>query len=348
MRTLYTTLLLSLLVLSVIPGVLANDTNVVSGVDITTENFAPLVWGCGARVVIDDSLEMGRITDSLLWERTQSYAFTGEKIHQVVLVMDKNGIDKVNEVYAAVGDERSGNDVEANCIPVDAEISPSECNARILEEEITEFDSATMGYYVCILNVEPTMYGNKWITVEATDLDGEMGVMAEAERWFLNPVIALTTDGSLTFENVRPGTSSYSDTMLVTNDADTGSGVMLDMFVSGTDFYDSSSSGAKCPVSNVLDLDAFSYFAANGAYSTLLDSRSDTEGYVQIAYGDSFSPLFYGNNEIMQTPVQYNGYAAGNILAPGASMALTFRLNLPEPCNGDFDTGSIYFWGEAI
>ena len=29
-------------------------------------------------------------------------------------------------------------------------------------------------------------------------------------------------------------------------------------------------------------------------------------------------------------------------------MALTFRLDLPEPCNGDFDTGSIYFWGEAI
>jgi len=29
-------------------------------------------------------------------------------------------------------------------------------------------------------------------------------------------------------------------------------------------------------------------------------------------------------------------------------MAITFRLFLPEPCNGDFDTGNIYFWGEAI
>ena len=38
----------------------------------------------------------------------------------------------------------------------------------------------------------------------------------------------------------------------------------------------------------------------------------------------------------------------GNVLTPGSEMALTFRLDLPVPCNGDFDTGSIYFWGEAI
>jgi hypothetical protein len=55
----------------------------------------------------------------------------------------------------------------------------------------------------------------------------------------------LTCD--FTFEDVRPGTSSYSSTLLVANDADEGSGVMMDMFISGTDFYDSSSSGAKCP-----------------------------------------------------------------------------------------------------
>jgi hypothetical protein len=29
-------------------------------------------------------------------------------------------------------------------------------------------------------------------------------------------------------------------------------------------------------------------------------------------------------------------------------MALTFKLDLPEPCIGDFDSGKIYFWGEAI
>jgi hypothetical protein len=29
-------------------------------------------------------------------------------------------------------------------------------------------------------------------------------------------------------------------------------------------------------------------------------------------------------------------------------MSLTFRLNVPEPCNGNFNSGHIYFWGEAV
>jgi len=41
-------------------------------------------------------------------------------------------------------------------------------------------------------------------------------------------------------------------------------------------------------------------------------------------------------------------YSAGNVLSPGSEMAITFRLDLPEPCNGDFDAGAIYFWAEAV
>src|SRR3989338_1108343 len=102
-----------------------------------------------------------------------------------------------------------------------------------------------------------------------------MGTMDENEYWFLNPVIALSVDGDLAFEDVRPGTDSYSDTILVGNDADDGSGVMLDMFISGTDFYDSSSSGAACPTTNQLALDNFRYFVTNGAYSTATDIEFD-------------------------------------------------------------------------
>jgi hypothetical protein len=294
-----------------------------------------------------------------LVERTQNYAFEGEKIEWTVLVMDKNGIEKIEDVFATIGDvQGAGNDIEVNCnellgygIP-GAQISDT-CNARILEEEIDQFDPDTMRYYECTLTVETpeSMYGEYWITVEATDLDGLSGTMDENEYWFFNPSIALSIDGDMSFENVRPGTSSYSSTLLVGNDADEGSGVLLDMFISGTDFYDSSSSGAKCPTTNQLSLDAFSYFATLGAYSTLDDNRADDEGYVQIAYGLGFNDPnpFYGNNEIVQTAADpVNSYSVGNVLAPGAEMALTFRLDLPEPCNGDFDTGSIYFWGEAI
>ena len=77
------------------------------------------------------------------------------------------------------------------------------------------------------------------------------------------------------------------------------------------------------------------------------DPRADAEGYVPIGYGDHFDSTFYNNNEIMMAaPV--GPYYLGNVLAPGAEMSLTFRLSLPEPCNGDFTDGQIYFWGEAI
>ena len=36
----------------------------------------------------------------------------------------------------------------------------------------------------------------------------------------MNPIVALSIDGDLVFEDVRPGTDAYSDTLLVGNDAD--------------------------------------------------------------------------------------------------------------------------------
>ncbi|MFH1290453.1 MAG: hypothetical protein ABIH92_03530, partial [Nanoarchaeota archaeon] len=163
------------------------------------------------------------------------------------LVMDKNGIDKVIDVYATIGSSQgSGNDIEVNCqrIGWQGEEEFDACNARILEEEV-EWDPLLMDFYSCTLTVETSdsMYGEYWVTVEAEDYDGLFGTMDENEYWFFNPIIALSIDGDLTFEDVRPGASAYSSTLLVGNDADAGSGVMMDMFVTGTDFYDSSSSG---------------------------------------------------------------------------------------------------------
>lgn len=351
----YTILVMALLVLSIMPAVMA--ISVGSGVtpNIETEEFAPLVWGCYDRVVYDDATEPGRISEDgqVLVERINNYAFEGEQIKWSVLVMDKNGINKVEDVFATVGDTQGeGNDIEVNCVEDLSQTSVREsCNARILEEELTVFDARVMRYYVCTLSVETpeSMYGEYWITVEAIDLDGLSGTMDENEYWFLNPEIALSVDGSLDFEMVRPGTMSYSDTLLVGNAADDGSGVMLDMFISGTDFYDSASSGAMCPTTNQLALEQFRYYATSGAYDTEEDARADAEGYVPIEYGIGFNNPnpFYNNNEIIQEAA-IGGYYAANVLAPGAEMAITFRLDMPEPCNGNFDSGSIYFWGEAI
>ena len=345
---------MALLIVSVMPVVLGTSVGTGVGVIIGTEDFAPRVWMCDSRILTDDNTEPGR-NGALLTERMNNYAFEGEQIAWNVLVMDKNGINKIEDVFATIGDDQgAGNDIEVNCVEDTANVAidPS-CNARILEEEITAFDSTMMRNYICTLTVETSdsMTGEYWITVEATDLDGLSGIMDENEYFFLNPIIALSIDGDLEFDNVRPGTSSYSSTLLVGNDAEDGSGVMLDMFISGTDFYDSTSSGAMCPTTNQLGLDAFSYFATNGAYSTSTDLRGpDAEGYMGIDYGIGFNDPnpFYDNSEILQGGAAVNGYYPGNVLSPGSEIALTFKLNLPEPCNGDFDTGSIFFWGEAI
>jgi hypothetical protein len=367
MKKLFVILAVALMAL---PMALANSVGTGVGVDIKTEDFAPRVWMCDHRMVMDDNVEWGRTTTGgqELTERTNNYAFEGEKIQWKVLVMDKNGIEKLQDVYGTVGSTAGvGNPIEVDCKRISAtngSTIDSSCNARIDEEKLTKFNAEDMGYYQCTLTVESSdsMYGEYWITVEAMDLDGLSATMDENEYWYFNPVISLDVRGDLSFNDVRPGTASYSDSMTVGNAADAGSGVTLDMFIAGTDFYDSASSGAMCPKSNQLALSAFRYYAVNGAYSTANDQETDhnkydpqtqrnkdSEGYVNIQYGDHFDRTMYDEAEILQAaPIQGGrGYAA-NLLAPGAEMSLTFKLNLPEPCNGDFDTGSIYFFGEAV
>ncbi len=398
MNKLFSILIAMLLVLSVIP-VLAVETGSSIGLDITPEAFPPHIWMCDSRIVSEDCVEEGRMTDCAdkLVERVENYAFEGEQIQWDVLVMDKNKIQQITDVVGTVGEvQGEGNDIEVECVRSDPQPTSidSSCNARIDEEALTTFDPDTMAYYTCTLTVETSdsMYGNYWLTVEAIGSDGE-ATMDENEYWFLNPVVALKVDGDISFDNVRPGAVSYSDTILVENDADEGSGVLMDMFISGTDFYDSTSSGALCPTSNRLKLsrngrsqaylgadtargiyngadydcntdkpnqniggalgltddnaDHICYYATNGAYDTSTDVRADAENYVPIVYGDAFTRDFYNDAEIIQDGTS-TFYSPGNVLSPGAEIALTFKLGLPEPCVGDFDEGQIYFWGEAV
>jgi hypothetical protein len=356
MKKLLSLSVMALLVLSVIPMIFAAGVSTGIGVDVSTEKFVPQVWACDGRVVADDPVEPGVTPGHTLIEREQNYAFEGESIQWNVLVMDKNGINKVQDVFGTVGDSQgAGNDIEVNCREnlQAAHNIPDSCNARIGEERLHDFDPATMRYYTCTLTVETaeSMQGEYWLTVEAKDLDGNSGTMAENEFWFLNPVISLGVEGDLAFADVRPGTASYSDTLKITNEAEDGSGVKLNMFIAGTNFYDSASEGAMCPTSNVLDLSNFRYFATNGAYSTknvggVGPYAADAEGYMGIPYGETMaqSKEIIGSENFSPSIVS----SIGNELTPGSDMALTFKLNLPEPCNGDFNTGQIYFWGEAV
>ncbi len=382
--TLYSSLAITLLMLFGIQTVFAQSTigSNLTGVGVTTEDFAPIVWMCDSRAVYDDATAPGRISndgDALL-ERINNYAFEGEQVKWEVLVMDKNGIDDVNAISGTAASGTAASGVEVACIEDTAHTATidASCNAKIGGQVITAYNSDVMRYYNCTLTVETSssMYGPYWLTVEAEDANANIGVMAEREYWYLNPIIALGIDGTMEFTDAIPGADSYSDSIVISNDADDGSGVMMDMFISGTDFYDTTStSGVTCPTTNQLPLSAFRYYATNGAYSTLADDEEgqrgavagddrdcDAEGYCNIGYGVGFNnpTPFYeaipgnaiddaGGFEIIQDgTVSLTEYWPANLLAQGANMAVTFKLSLPQPCNGDFDSGNIYFWGEAI
>src|SRR3989338_3286170 len=358
MKKLFTILVAIFMAISMMP-VKATEIGTGVGINVNTEDFVPLIWMCDHRIVTDDFNEPGRVSEGgeKLVERIQNYAFEGEQIHWKVLVMDKSGIEKIGDVSVNIGPTQGpGNDIEANCkishIIQNEERIDSSCNARILEEQLKHLPDHTAAYYDCTFTVETaeSMYGEYWVSTEVTDLNGNQAALDEQEFWFFNPVIGLTVNGDIDFGTLRPGTVGYSKTLTVGNDADFGSGVLLDMFISGTNFYDPSSSGAKCPDSNVLELKNFRYYATSGAYSTKGNPGADSEGYRKVPYEvtGTGGAVNNGRQDIIHNGLLPGGYSAGNVLSPGAELAMTFKLALPEPCNGDFSSGQIMFWGEAV
>jgi hypothetical protein len=357
-----------LMVLSVFSA-LAVDVDTGLGIIVDPVEFPPICWiDNNARVVSDDCNEPGAISgcNEEMHERVENYAFTGESIYTEVLCFDKNGDDKINDVFYGVRPAGSVLDelnpfefIEANC----EETSKSglgylEGQVYYLEEQLTWNDDV-MQWYDCEVHVEPGHHGEYWVDVVAVDFDGLLGLATSSEYWFLNPVIGIGINGQIDFGAALPGARLFSTPVTVGNLAEAGSGVMLDMFIAGEDFYDPSNSGAKCPVSNVLELSNFAYYAVGGAYNTCSHpggngaAAADAMCYVGIPYFVTGVGDVTGNNNmnriILGTPAAFGVYPAGNVLSPGAELTMTFRLDLPEPCNGgSFSDGQLWIRGEAV
>lgn len=96
----------------------------------------------------------------------------------------------------------------------------------------------------------------------------------------------------------------------VSIDLDIEGGASADIFIRGTHFYDSHSSPAKCPITNQFDVTNIKY-SVGGPYLTLtlVDQYLGT-------FNDDFD--------------------------------ITFKLNIPSPCIGNFDTGKITINAEII
>jgi cysteine-rich repeat protein len=337
---------------------------------ISIEEFAPIIWQCGNRLLRDDEMQPWRgtgLNDRLL-ERAGNYLFDGESYEINVVVFDKNKIQDVIVDLILEG----GEDLSINCIPNHHFRKFESCNARIDEEEISEFNYDTMRAFTCKFTALSSeyMYGPFMISVQAKETSGNIGSFDEITPLFLNPIISLGIEGDILFDDVRPGTASYSQ-IIIENQAE--GGVLLDMFVAGKNWPSSDPDLGRCldpttgELENYLSLGAFRYYAENGAwdtradagidsgYSSVVRDSSDPEGYINInqLLNDGFEEAMFNDAEIIQTGgfvIPIVGFRA-NTLSPGGNMALTFRLDLPEPCYGNFQSahdGSFFIYGEAI
>lgn len=322
------------------------------------------------RQIIEDYSEPGAISvgGEELVERIENYAFEGEQIHWEVLVWSDNGKESIDDVAVAVEKLGVGDtEIESNCRMIDRGEDDTNTGLpfEIYDgEELVFWNEDTMQWFNCTLTVETpiSMHGEHKIIAYAVDTHGFVGLSEEFEQWFLNPVVSLGISGDIRFRSLRPGATEISEPVRITNNAESGSGVLLDMFIAGTDFYDLAHAGTMCPISNVLNLSNFKYYASNGAYNTCehlgaeglsatIDD-ADAQCYVGIPYYvDGAGDL--GNNNfqriIANTPSAFGVYSAGNVLSPGGDVILNFKLSLPEPCNAEsFNQGQIKFFGEAI
>lgn len=352
--------------------IIAAGNSISIGGTIGVEDFNPIVWQCGDRMLWDEEIQPWRVSgdDEELFERNANYIFTGERYQVDVVVFDKN---KIQDVVVDLTLNGVQNDYEVNCVPIDSrQVVFADCNARIDEESITRFDSTTMKAYQCTLTA-PLITGEYTMSVEA-ERDSVSGSIDEFARWFFNPSISVSLGGSsLNFgSNIRPGTSSYSNTVQLTNTGE--GGVVLDLFITGKDWQPTSGNLGRClhPTTgqyvNYLPLEAFSYYAENGAYSTRDDEEtdnnnynpaltrdSDVEGYVNInpLLNQGFEENMFDEAEVIQAGGDVfgtEGYRANLLYSGTTGVSMTFRLNLPEPCYGSFESGSGGFtiWAEAV
>ena len=367
--------------LLLLPLAMATDTSdsgTIGGA-IEVEDFPLKVWQCGHRVVSDDAFNPWRVSgeDDTIYERNNNYLFEGESYSIDVLVMDKNKIDEV-AVDAVLRGE--SDDLSLNCVPITAdqrEKTLEKCNAKIDEEDIQSYDPLTMAFYRCSIEIPDSeiAYGEYELTVEVTDHEGEQdpAQIDETSNWFLNPIVSLGIEGDLDFSGVRPGTSKYSRVNLK-NLAE--GGVLLDMFIVGEDWDSVGSVQGRCnqgdgTLINQLPLSAFRYYVENGAYSSRNDAEvetgtyepasydrnKDTEGYVSICkkLDDGFEESMFNECEILQASPVYGPFVGGqawlaNLLYPGSSgMAMTFKLDLPEPCYGSYENADGFtIFGQAV
>jgi len=290
--------------------------------------------------------------DNAEW-RFEEYAFTGEQLFWKVVVRDLNGAQDISYAKFTVAGL-----TEALCVeqPKPTEKSyPTQIPAWGMVEE--GFRQLTDKEFMCRLTVEPQWYGPNSVNIEAFDQAGVVSTMSIAQSWFFNPAIKLdlsTNDypahSKIVYEEGYPGQTVMSlNKLVVTNLAD--GGVDLWAFIAATDLTDPGHTGALCPFSNVLDVDAVDKTDDGGH---LMDYRCkigtcEEDHWLVMENKDNTDGCKPSECFNAQPLVDHcDGAPAVSIIGNGKSAECQFKLTYPVPCIGSFTDGLIHIIVKAL
>jgi hypothetical protein len=329
MRKLLSVFLLTVLLSSIVCAT-STDTGVGIGVNVAPVNIAPEVYAdLSSRQMLD---AFGNPVDSM----RGNYIFEGEQLIFNVLGRDENGNSDIDSISVTVGPEQGlGNPKEVVCM--ENQTQPRN-NANLDRfSPGMRFDRDTDKLYKCSLFAETSasMHGAYWVQAEILDNGGLQDLMEVSNFLFFNPTISLdilNADSGIQFGDAEPGETVLSQVIQLESVVE--GGVILDVDIKGTDFYDPEPSNAICPTGNVLKLENMRYFARKGTSDSSSSPTADAQGYDVIDY--TYQDLIRGS-----------GSDATRITG-GDSFDVTFKLTLPDPCVGEFTEGSISFEGTAV
>jgi len=283
--------------------------------------------------------------------RFEEYAFTGEQLYWEIVVRDYNGADDISYAKFTVDGY-----TEALCEEFTVNVTLGDMSDQLLPEgPITtpgfnpDYDKA----FLCVLTVEPSWYGEKMANIDAYDQSGTGSTSAISQSWFFNPAVIIDLDtnngaSSIEYEDGYPGETVFSTNKLVVTNLAEG-GVDLWTFIAATDLTDPTHSGAKCPISNVLDIDG------------IIPQTSDTNMQFRCKIGTTEDDTWRNMaNKVNTASCGVDSCVNANPLLPGAtaprysivgnmqSAECQFRLHYPVPCIGSFTEGLVHIIVRAV
>jgi hypothetical protein len=320
--------------------------------------------------------------------REDNYAFTGEQIAELVVARDLDGAIAITHAMLQVdGDDIAYcNEVSITDVcTIDQETGlytacswkghegvtfdnlMNEYPPQSSESTRAGFDGRYDKLYECILTVTDYMQDDSIITVEVTDSVNQLTAMTDDQHFFFNPAVSLTVgtsdDEDIRFEEGYAGDLVYSENKLtLVNDAE--GGVDIAVWLGGTDLI-SPDAAAKCPQSNILDVEGTSTDHEDGMLfrCTLDNGLYIEQAWMQIKNkntkldcDDVWNPEneYFGDET---SKVHTDGYCLGlnplflsheNVLENGHEAECSFKLHYPVPCIGDFTEGNLNILMRAV